>query len=335
MFRLKPLLTAVLGLALGVAVAHAEPPSPDSTPPGASASSARSDGQNITERSLNAVSEAASKIGDVISSGALALGLGVQHATGQASALLGNARDALGIRYRWGGTTAQTGFDCSGFVRAVVQQTVGRLLPHRAADQAAVTQAIRKDELQPGDLVFFNTVRRRAYSHVGIYMGDGQFIHAPSRGKSVRIDSLSQAYWQQRFEGARRVLTGETASDYSLTSADEPDLGASRVAAPSASLSDAAASTAHDDLAANATPAALAGNLKVADAGLPGSPAEAAAPRPDSARQPAARSSASHVAARHGRAQKQGAVRSDGRYKQAAATNSKKPSHRAAARRGA
>ena len=110
----------------------------------------------------------------------------------------------LGVPYRWGGNTAESGFDCSGFVRAMYNQTVGHLLPRRAEAQAAATQPVGRAELKPGDLVFFNTMRR-AFSHVGIYVGDGKFIHSPHSGAEVRVENLNGGYWQRRFNGARRV----------------------------------------------------------------------------------------------------------------------------------
>jgi len=222
MFSAKPLLTVVTGLVLSAASAHAAPDSTQASPDTPPANHAND--KNPAGLDLAAVSEAASKIGDVISAGVQAFGSDVHQVTDQAVALIGHAKQALGVRYRWGGSSVQTGFDCSGFVRAVVQQTIGKLLPHQAASQAATTQTIRKDQLQPGDLVFFNTLRR-AYSHVGIYMGDDQFIHAPARGQRVRIDNLSATYWQKHFEGARRVLTGEPSSSYDISSAtDAPEL---------------------------------------------------------------------------------------------------------------
>ena len=127
-----------------------------------------------------------------------------QRVTDQASELVLNAMNLLGVPYRRGGNSADTGFDCSGFVRAMYQQTIGLLLPRRAEQQAAATQNIARDDLQPGDLVFFNTMRR-AFSHVGIYVGDGKFIHSPRSGSEVRVDSMSQYYWNRRFDGARRV----------------------------------------------------------------------------------------------------------------------------------
>ena len=120
------------------------------------------------------------------------------------SEVIQTAMGMIGIRYRFGGNSAETGFDCSGFVRAIYHDAVGHLLPRKAAEQAQVTQKIDKKELQPGDLVFFNTMRR-TFSHVGMYVGDGKFIHAPRRGKSVRVESMNSSYWAKRFNGARRV----------------------------------------------------------------------------------------------------------------------------------
>jgi cell wall-associated NlpC family hydrolase len=122
----------------------------------------------------------------------------------KASALVVGALGFLGVPYRRGGNSAETGFDCSGFVRAIYEQTAGLLLPRRAAEQAAATEKIDKTELKPGDLVFFNTMRR-AFSHVGIYVGNGKFIHAPKPGGEVRVEDLGTSYWAKRFDGARRV----------------------------------------------------------------------------------------------------------------------------------
>jgi len=122
----------------------------------------------------------------------------------KASELVLNAMGFLGVPYRRGGNNAETGFDCSGFVRAMYEQTVGLALPRKAAQQAAATEKIDRAELQPGDLVFFNTMRR-AFSHVGIYVGDGKFIHSPRPGAEVRVEDMSISYWKRRFDGARRV----------------------------------------------------------------------------------------------------------------------------------
>jgi cell wall-associated NlpC family hydrolase len=122
----------------------------------------------------------------------------------KASELVVSAMGALGVPYRLGGNSFESGFDCSGFVRAMFEQTVGLILPRRAEQQAAATQKIDRTELQPGDLVFFNTMRR-AFSHVGIYVGDSKFIHSPKPGAEVRIEDMRVAYWTHRFDGARRV----------------------------------------------------------------------------------------------------------------------------------
>ncbi len=125
------------------------------------------------------------------------------------SDLVVNALGFLGVPYRRGGNSVETGFDCSGFVRAIYNQTLGHLLPRRAEEQAAATEKIDRSELKPGDLVFFNTMRR-AFSHVGIYIGDGKFIHAPRTGATVRIEDMTGSYWQRRFNGARRVQAAAT-----------------------------------------------------------------------------------------------------------------------------
>ena len=134
-----------------------------------------------------------------------------QKVTDGASSLVGNALGFLGVPYRRGGNTAETGFDCSGFVKAMYEQTVGLILPRKAEQQAAATQRIDKADLQPGDLVFFNTMRR-AFSHVGIYIGEGKFVHSPKPGSEVRIESMSLSYWTRRFDGARRVQAADTPS---------------------------------------------------------------------------------------------------------------------------
>jgi cell wall-associated NlpC family hydrolase len=132
------------------------------------------------------------------------LSLAKDKASDQATGMVVQAMSLLGVPYRRGGNTESTGFDCSGFVRHLYEKSVGRLLPRRAEEQARATQVIDKEELKPGDLVFFNTMRR-AFSHVGIYVGDGQFIHSPRAGKSVQVEDMRSAYWQKRFNGARRV----------------------------------------------------------------------------------------------------------------------------------
>jgi len=125
---------------------------------------------------------------------------------GKASELVVSAMGFLGVPYKRGGNSFESGFDCSGFVRAMYQQTIGLILPRTADQQAAATLEIDRSELQPGDLVFFNTLRR-AFSHVGIYVGDNKFIHSPKPGSEVRVEDMSISYWRTRFNGARRVET--------------------------------------------------------------------------------------------------------------------------------
>jgi cell wall-associated NlpC family hydrolase len=124
--------------------------------------------------------------------------------TEKAGELVVTAMGFLGVPYKRGGNSFETGFDCSGFVRAMYEQTAGLLLPRKAEQQAAATTQIDKADLQPGDLVFFNTLKR-TFSHVGIYVGDGKFIHSPRAGTAVRVEDMQKAYWNQRFDGARRV----------------------------------------------------------------------------------------------------------------------------------
>ncbi|MDR3454099.1 MAG: C40 family peptidase [Rhodoferax sp.] len=142
-----------------------------------------------------------------------------QTVSSKASDLVVNAMGFLGVPYKYGGNSVETGgFDCSGFVRAIYSQTLGLVLPRRSDQQAAATQAIDRKDLQPGDLVFFNTMRR-AFSHVGIYVGNGKFIHAPRTGADIRVEDMGGSYWRSRFSGARRV---ETASDDSAATSAAP-----------------------------------------------------------------------------------------------------------------
>jgi cell wall-associated NlpC family hydrolase len=125
------------------------------------------------------------------------------------------ATTMLGTPYKWGGNTVDSGLDCSGFVREVVQVATGRLLPRTAREMSNQGAKVAYTEMKPGDLVFFNT-RRREFSHVGIYLGDGRFMHGASgvkSGKQVRIDSFNSAYYRKRFNGARRLDHSEEIAD--------------------------------------------------------------------------------------------------------------------------
>ena len=115
-----------------------------------------------------------------------------------------NALGMIGLRYRFGGNTPESGLDCSGFVRYVFNDTFGFLLPRRAVEMSRVGTSVDMAELRPGDLVFFNTMRH-TFSHVGIYIGDNKFVHAPSTGSKIRVDDMTASYWVSRYNGARRI----------------------------------------------------------------------------------------------------------------------------------
>lgn len=110
----------------------------------------------------------------------------------------------IGVKYRYGGTSPDVGFDCSGLIYYSAQESWGLKLPRRARDMAQVGQQLKISELVVGDLVFFNTLGHR-YSHVGIYLGDGFFVHAPTSRGRVRIENMSVRYWKTRYTGARRI----------------------------------------------------------------------------------------------------------------------------------
>ena len=130
----------------------------------------------------------------------------VRQVRDKASDMVLTSMNFLGVPYRRGGNTEETGFDCSGFTRHIFEGSVGLVLPRRADEQAkaAGLLSINRQELKPGDLVFFNTMKR-TFSHVGIYVGEGKFIHAPRTGGEVRVEDMRFAYWAKRFTGARRA----------------------------------------------------------------------------------------------------------------------------------
>ena len=142
----------------------------------------------------------------------------------RASDMVVAAMNFVGVRYRHGGTSADTGFDCSGFTRHVFEMSVGLVLPRRADEQALAPGlvVVKREDLKPGDLVFFNTLKR-TFSHVGIYIGDNRFIHSPRTGQQVRTEDMSFAYWAKRFTGARRVDTAAT-SDKAVPAAKTTSL---------------------------------------------------------------------------------------------------------------
>ncbi|WP_374328200.1 C40 family peptidase [Azonexus sp.] len=111
----------------------------------------------------------------------------------------------VGVRYKMGGNSVENGLDCSSFVQMVFKESIGAYLPRTAREQSQVGKQIDASQLQPGDLVFFNTMRR-TFSHVGIYLGDNHFMHAPRAGSEVRVENMNNSYWQTRFNGARRII---------------------------------------------------------------------------------------------------------------------------------
>jgi cell wall-associated NlpC family hydrolase len=126
-----------------------------------------------------------------------------------AQELVLRALSFVGVNYRRGGESPETGFDCSGLVRHVYREALGLTLPRTSRDISRVGETIHSEELKPGDLVFFNTLRR-GFSHVGIYLGDHRFVHAPASGGEVRVEDMRQSYWTKRFNGARRIAAAET-----------------------------------------------------------------------------------------------------------------------------
>ncbi len=127
--------------------------------------------------------------------------------------MLFHALAAAGADYRRGGKSYQSGFDCSGLVAFVYREAYGLALPHNTQAQSQMGDAITTSDLQPGDLVFFNT-QRKPFSHVGIYLGEGRFIHAPKEGAVVRTENLRARYWAKRFDGARRIVATVVTADY-------------------------------------------------------------------------------------------------------------------------
>lgn len=161
----------------------------------------------------------------------------------------------IGVRYRLGGESPETGLDCSGLVRHVFREVLGFALPRRSEEMSRAGAPVSLDRLQPGDLVFFNTLRR-AFSHVGIYVGGNRFVHAPSTGGHVRVESIGTKYWKRRFNGARRVApegaTLALPAVHETTPATRPSMSAaarpatSTASAPAARTMPAAPTAPHE-----------------------------------------------------------------------------------------
>lgn len=127
----------------------------------------------------------------------------------ESTALAATALNMLGIKYRFGGGAPSTGFDCSGLVIYAAEKSLGLKLPRQSVNIAKEGASVERSELQQGDLVFFNT-RGHRNSHVGIYLGDKKFVHAPRSGSVVRVESMDIAYWRKRYNGARRLAPDES-----------------------------------------------------------------------------------------------------------------------------
>jgi cell wall-associated NlpC family hydrolase len=136
----------------------------------------------------------------------------VDSVSGKSEELIDRAMEVIGVRYRSDTKLPQSGLDGSSFVGYVFKDKLGFLLPRKSTQMSRVGKPINREELQPGDLVFFNTMRL-TFSHVGIYVGDNKFIHSPSKGTTVRVDDLGSLYWDKRFDGARRLDGSDSLND--------------------------------------------------------------------------------------------------------------------------
>ncbi|MGG1943656.1 C40 family peptidase [Trinickia sp. NRRL B-1857] len=208
----------------------------------------------------------------------------VDHSTGREEISI-EAMSLIGIPYRWGGNTPDSGFDCSGLVRYVVARAAEVDLPRTTADMSHRGETIEPDEIAPGDLIFFNTTGR-AHSHVGIYVGKLRFVNAPSTGGTVRLDYLTNPYWAKHFDGIRRVAAPLKPN----SPFDAPtELAAPRMPAKPDSP---AAQPRQSAVAAVGTGTATTNALPVAAAQMPEQPAASTAPAPTVAPAPAVASTA-------------------------------------------
>jgi len=189
------LLLKLLGLAMGLAVsvlAHAV-----DTPSDAPAEAVVPK-ESMFQAGRSYISRVSDRLVDTVS--------------GKSEELIDRAMEVIGVRYRSDTELPQSGLDGSSFVGYVFKDKLGFLLPRKSTQMSRVGKPINRDELQPGDLVFFNTMRL-TFSHVGIYVGDNKFIHSPSKGTAVRVDDLGSMYWDKRFDGARRLDGSDNLDD--------------------------------------------------------------------------------------------------------------------------
>lgn len=200
--RLRPLLLSLALCAASLpALAHEATLDNNNSLTNANAASpALADAMALSDRSLLEATVNLRAVGD---SGSLATKISPQ-ATGRVQAVLQKALALLGTPYRWGGTSPDGGFDCSGMVGYVFRSALGIELPRVSREMAKDGEKIERGSLAVGDLVFFSR-RGKRVDHVGIYVGEGRFVHAPRTGKDVEVSSLDSGYWSRKFMQARRV----------------------------------------------------------------------------------------------------------------------------------
>ena len=191
----KALLSQVLGLSLGLLVSFS---SFAADTPSESSVEAVVPKESMFQAGRSYISRVSDRLVDTVS--------------GKSEELINRAMEVIGVRYRWDAELPQSGLDGSSFVGYVFKDKLGFLLPRKSTQMSRVGKPVNRDELQPGDLVFFNTMRL-TFSHVGIYVGDNKFIHSPSKGTAVRVDDLNSLYWDKRFDGARRLDGSDTLDD--------------------------------------------------------------------------------------------------------------------------
>ena len=198
----KALLSQILGLALGLTVCAsafaADATAPDTSAATNSAADAVVPKESMFQAGRAYISRVSDRLADTV--------------TGKSVELINRAMEVIGVRYRSDTELPQSGLDGSSFVGYVFKDKLGFLLPRKSTQMSRVGKPINRDELQPGDLVFFNTMRL-TFSHVGIYVGDNKFIHSPSKGTAVRVDDLGSLYWDKRFDGARRLDGSDSLND--------------------------------------------------------------------------------------------------------------------------
>ena len=203
-------------------------PTPTAATRSATASTAAAASTTAAAAAASALMSGGATIGPPVAVAAATAPSGTSASTDFAAEVVFRALSLLGVNYRFGGNSPAAGLDCSGLVRLVFSEVTGLTLPRRSDEMSRVGGSVDKSELQPGDLVFFNTLRM-PFSHVGIFIGNGQFVHSPSSGSSVRVENMNLSYWQSRFNGARRLIAGEPlAAPVSALIVDTEASGAAR-----------------------------------------------------------------------------------------------------------